>query len=92
MSRIIEDEHYYDNRYIIIDDILEFERVYMVDEDKFDDETYRKLGVVYKSLPAYIGNPTYLPCWYGGEEKKVTNILYQFHLRCQDYNLGVIYC
>ncbi|BDR76720.1 hypothetical protein [Clostridium tetani] len=69
MGRIIEDEHYYDNKYIIADDIIEFERVYMVDEDKFDDETYRQLGVVYKSLPAYVESPTYLPCWYGDEEK-----------------------
>lgn len=70
MSRIIEDEqHYYDNKYIISDDILEFERVYMVDENKFNDETYKVLRVVYESLPAYRGNPPYLPCWYGDEEK-----------------------
>jgi hypothetical protein len=25
MGRIIEDEHYYDNKYIITDDILEFD-------------------------------------------------------------------
>ncbi|MCY6370251.1 hypothetical protein [Clostridium ganghwense] len=35
MGKIIEDEHYYDNKYIVVDDIVEFERVYMIDEDKF---------------------------------------------------------
>ncbi len=30
---------------------------------------YEELGKVYKSLPHYIGNSTYLPCWYGDEEK-----------------------
>lgn len=69
MGKIIEDEHYYNNSYCIIEDILEFERVYMVDERKFNSETYEMLEKVYKSLPHYIGHSTYLPCWFGDEEK-----------------------
>lgn len=69
MSKVIEDEHYYDNRYNIIGDVVEFERVYMVDENKFSSRTYDTLEKVYKSLPSYIGNPTFLPCWYGDNEK-----------------------
>jgi hypothetical protein len=69
MGKIKEDEHYYNNRYIVTGDILVFERVYMVDENKFKSETYDELQKVYENLPSYIGNPTYLPCWYGDEEK-----------------------
>lgn len=69
MAKIIQDEHYYNNRYNIVDNILEFERVYMVDEYKFDNETYEILGKVYESLPCYIWDSTDLPCWYGDEEK-----------------------
>jgi len=69
MGKVIEDEYYYNNRFIVIDDIVEFERVYMVDENKFDDETYDALGKVYESLPSYMGDAIYLPCWYGNEEK-----------------------
>jgi hypothetical protein len=69
MSKIIEDEYYYNNSFIVIDNILEFERVYMVDEYRFNDATYDALGKVYESLPSYMGTPAYLPCWYGNEEK-----------------------
>ena len=69
MGKIVEDEHYYNNRYNVVDDILEFERVYMVDEYKFDNDTYEALGKVYKSLPCYMGDSTNLPCWFGDEEK-----------------------
>lgn len=69
MGKIVEDEYYYNNGYTIVDGILEFERVYMIDENKFDDATYLALGKVYESLPSYIGNSSYLPCWYGDEEK-----------------------
>ncbi|MEW9095475.1 MAG: hypothetical protein AB2417_10380 [Clostridiaceae bacterium] len=69
MGKVIEDEHYYNNRYIVVDHIVEFERVYMVDENKFDSGAYEALGKVYESLPYYLGNPTHLPCWYGDEEK-----------------------
>lgn len=41
----------------------------MVDEYKFDSETYKALGKVYESLPCYMGGSTNLPCWYGDEEK-----------------------
>ncbi|MCM3540938.1 hypothetical protein [Priestia endophytica] len=44
MSKIIEDEHYYNNCYKFRDDILEFERVYMVDEYQFNKEAYERLG------------------------------------------------
>ncbi|MGG3889919.1 hypothetical protein [Metabacillus fastidiosus] len=66
---IIEDKHYYNNSYLIINDILEFERVYMVDENKFNNNTYEALGKMYENLPSYIDNPTFLPCWFGDEEK-----------------------
>jgi hypothetical protein len=69
MVKIVENEHYYNNRYVVNDEIVEFERVYMLDENKFNSETYEELGKVYKSLPCYMGNPTHLPCWYGDEEK-----------------------
>ncbi len=69
MGQVIEDEHYYNNSYSVDDDIVELEKVYMVDENKFNSGTYEELGKVYKSLPHYIGNSTYLPCWYGDEEK-----------------------
>ena len=68
MGKVIEDEYYYNNRYMIVDDILDFERVYMVDEYKFDSETYKALEKVYESLPCYLVNKEYLPCWYGDEE------------------------
>ncbi|WP_315120847.1 hypothetical protein [uncultured Clostridium sp.] len=35
MGKVIEDEHYYNNRYIVVNHIVEFERAYMVDENKF---------------------------------------------------------
>lgn len=69
MDKIIENEHYYNNCFSVVDDIVEFERVYMVDENKFNSETYEELRKVYESLPHFIGNSTYLPCWYGDEEK-----------------------
>ncbi len=68
MGRVIEDEYYYNNRYNIVDDILDFERVYMVDTWKFDSETFKALEKVYESLPCYLGNKTCFPCWYGNEE------------------------
>ncbi|MED3727389.1 hypothetical protein [Priestia filamentosa] len=69
MSKIIEDEHYYNNCYKVIDGILEFERVYMVDEYQFNKETYEMLGKVYKSLPCYLRDHVDSPHWYGCEEK-----------------------
>jgi hypothetical protein len=68
MDKVLEDEHYYNNSYIVNEGIVEFERIYMVDEYKFNDETYKNLERVYKSLPSYFRNPSYLPCWYGNEE------------------------
>ncbi|UPM56213.1 hypothetical protein [Gottfriedia acidiceleris] len=61
MKKIKEDEHFYNNKYILNNDILEFERVYMVDEYKFDKESYEKLSKIYEQLPSYMGNPTTFP-------------------------------
>ena len=69
MSQVVAEEHYYNNRYIVTNGILEFERVYMVDENKFNNETYEELQKVYEKLPSYVGKPTGIPCWYGDEEK-----------------------
>lgn len=69
MVKMIEDEHYYNNRFIVINDIVEFERVYMVDESKFTKETYEELGEIYENLPSYLGKQTEYPCWYGDEQK-----------------------
>lgn len=69
MGKVVEDEHYYNNSYIVFEDILEFERIYMVDEYNFDSKTYRALEKVYESLPYYMGSSTNLPCWYGNEDK-----------------------
>ncbi|MCM3110066.1 hypothetical protein [Lederbergia lenta] len=66
---IIEDEHYYNNRYHVVNDIVEFERVYMVDERKFNNHTYEMLRKVYEDLPSYMGDKTSFPCWFGDEEK-----------------------
>ncbi|MBS4210728.1 hypothetical protein [Bacillus sp. FJAT-50079] len=48
MGKIVEDQHYYNNRYHVTNDIVEFERVYMVDENKFNHSTYETLGKVYE--------------------------------------------
>ena len=69
MNRVIEDEHYYNNRYEVINDLVQFERVYMVDEYQFNDKTYEALEKVYEMLPSYTGNQTTLPSWFGDEEK-----------------------
>ncbi|MCY6960253.1 hypothetical protein [Clostridium brassicae] len=69
MNIIIEDEHYYNNTYDIDNGILFIDRVYMVDEYKFNEDTYKKLENIYKSLPGYIENPTSVYCWYGDEGK-----------------------
>lgn len=66
---VVEDEHYYNNSYVVVNDIIEFERVYMIDEDKFNNKTYEALGKVYEILPSYMGNQTTFPCWFGDEEK-----------------------
>lgn len=71
LYKIEEDEHYYNNKYIVVDGIVKFERVYMVDLNKFNIETYDELEKVFENLPSYIymENPASLPCWYGDEEK-----------------------
>ncbi|WP_222619089.1 hypothetical protein [Ornithinibacillus hominis] len=69
MGKIIEDEHYYNNRYTVENGIVDFERVYMVDESKFSNETYEAIEKVYESLPCYLGKKTNFPSWFGDEEK-----------------------
>lgn len=69
MNKLIEDTHYYDNEYTVTNDILNFERVYMVDGLKFDNKTYKALKKAYRSLPTYLPNTNSLPCWYGNPEK-----------------------
>lgn len=59
---LIEDEHFYNNSYVVVDDVIKFERVYMVDEYKFNNKTYEDLSKIYKILPFYIGNQITGPC------------------------------
>ncbi len=66
---IVEHVHFYNNNYVVVDDIVEFERVYMVDESKFSNKTYEDLLRIYQKLPSYMGNTTNFPCWFGNEEK-----------------------
>lgn len=54
LYNVVEDEHYYNNRYIVVDGILDFERVYMIDENKFNNEFYDALEKVFENLPYYI--------------------------------------
>lgn len=68
VDMVVEDEHYYNNRYVVVNDIVEFERVYMIDEYKFNNKTYEDLWKVYELLPSYIRSKTTLPCWFGDEE------------------------
>lgn len=65
----MEDDHYYNNKYEVINGLVKFERVYMVDEYKFNHKTYEALGKVYEMLPSYIGKETTLPSWFGDEER-----------------------
>ncbi|MEH7355523.1 hypothetical protein V7150_18470 [Neobacillus drentensis] len=69
MDIVVEDEHYYTNSFVVVNDIVEFERVYMIDEYKFNNKTYEALWKVYEILPSYMGNQTTLPCCFGDEEK-----------------------
>ena len=68
MRMVVEDEHYYNNCYLIVNDIVQFERVCMVDEYKFDNKTYAKLRKLYENLPSYMGNEISFPCWFGDKE------------------------
>lgn len=56
MAKVLEDVHYYNNSYSVVNDIVEFDRVYMIDEYKFKNETYERLESVYKKLPSYLGH------------------------------------
>lgn len=69
MGKIEKDRHYYDNSYKLNGKILFIDRVYIVDEYRFTDDTYEELAKIYRLLPEFIFDPTNICCWYGDKDK-----------------------
>ncbi|GKX31380.1 hypothetical protein SH1V18_38600 [Vallitalea longa] len=70
MNKLIEDTHYYNNSYEIINDMVSIDRVYCLDLNNFRDNNWDTLGEIYKSLPSYIIHQG-LPYWFGIDENNI---------------------
>lgn len=69
-GKILEDIHYYNNRWETQDAFVDFDRVYMLDGYKFTEDDCVRLEEIYRRLPCYLADTDY-PYWFGQDENGI---------------------